>query len=131
MVSQPHIDDKAWLEQRNLLNKIESPAHRRRWLEYLEDLMEFAYEPCLIVRQDDGEKEYYWAQSPEDFTARLETFHQNGIAPSVSVGLFLDRDAPENDSDTILDFRKMEFDRLLPLYRFVAWHPVKNNYLKV
>lgn len=123
-----YMDDKAWLEQRNLLSKIESPAHRRQWLEYLEALMKSRYNLWLIPAEDE---DAYEAKSPEEFTEELQAFHRDRTAVSVSIELYLPRNAPENNKDTILDFLKTEFDRLLPLYRFVAWHPVHNNYLNL
>lgn len=87
------MDDKAWLKQRNLFSKIESPAHRREWLEYLRDLLKSGHGIGLYPAKDG---DIFKTQPPEDFASELQIFHQDRTAGSVSVKLLLDRDASKN-----------------------------------
>lgn len=68
-----YMDDKPWLEQRNLLSKIESPSRCRQWLEYLQDLMKSGYELYLYPA---GTEISSRPSPPKEFAAELQTFHR-------------------------------------------------------
>lgn len=124
-----YMDKKGWLEQYNLLAKINSSKkNRKKFVDLLEDIEKKGYEFYLTT--NPYEELDYDVNNAEDFINTIENLRNTKKSFSVSIEKFYDKNALENNHD-MLKYLKNEFVKLLPLYNFISWHPEKNNYLGI
>lgn len=123
-----YMDDKAWLEQYNLLSKVAHPTHRAKLVSILNDLQAVGYQ--LVIYPQHGGLEGWVESCPEEFIDALAEHRKKSQPAMVSIELLMEPDAPENSFKRLPEFVLSEFKRLLPLYNFASWHPKKNNFLK-
>lgn len=123
-----YVDDKGWLEVKNLLAKIRKPAEEQRFLALLIDLHGAGYNLAL------WSSEYYrqvdrTPLQPEVFIEALRTYDAKKYTFNVDIHLPLRPTHPQNRMDRITQLAFSNFEQLLPLYRFWAWEPRLNNHL--
>lgn len=122
-----YLDDMAWLEQFNLLDKLKDATHCQEMLRLLDALQVAGY--ALTIYQEISEREQWVFAYPEQFLAAWAE-HRSAERPVlVSVELEMSPEAPDNDHHLLPFFVRAEFERLLPLYRFCSWDPERNSYL--
>ena len=124
-----YIDKKGWLEQYNLLQKINSSKQNKaEFLKLLEGINKQGYE--FIIYPHPYEELDFDRNDPEEFISEMQNFKNNKRACSISIEKYHDRNAAENSPD-MLDYLKGEFCKLMPLYNFISWHPKKNNHIGI
>lgn len=123
-----YMDDMAWLEQFNLLEKVRHPEHRDELIRLLDDLQVAGYE--LVLYREIGEDKKLVFAYPDEFLEAWQTHREQEKPVLVSVELPVRPDAPEDDTRQLPSFVLAEFERLLPLYRFCSWDPEKNSFLQ-
>lgn len=122
-----YIDKKGWLEQYNLLQKINSSKQNKaEFLKLLEGINKEGYE--FIIYPHPYEELDFDRNDPEEFISEMQNFKNNKKACSISIEKYHDRNAAENSHD-MLNYLKGEFSKLMPLYNFISWHPKKNNHI--
>jgi len=121
-----YIDKKGWIEQNNLLHKIGiSNKNKSEFINLLRKAQDEGYD--LVIQRENYPFEY---DDANELINAMQELKANKEAFSVSIEKIHERDAKENNSE-ILNYLKEEFDKLLPLYYFISWHPDSNNYLGI
>lgn len=121
-----YIDKGGWLEQNNLTKKIQSS--KELYLEFehlLEDVSQYGYD---VVIYSHEEKEPIYFDYGKDFIQYL--FDNISMQKNISIEKVHVRD-DQNNNKQIATYLKTEFQKLIPLYNFISWHPSTNNYLGI
>jgi hypothetical protein len=120
-----YLGDKGWLEQRNLVKKIESSkVQEESLIEILRSLQEKGF--ILYIHLDS---ESYYFENAEDYLTYIVDYSNKKVNFRMHICKELERDSEYNDLQGTLQFIIKEFNLLMPLYKFVAWDSTKNNYL--
>lgn len=121
-----YIDKKGWIEQYNLLEKINSSKTKMaQFIKMLQIINCEGYK--FYIYPQSYQNLYYDEDDPKEFIDTLEELRKNKESFSISIEKFHERDAVENNH-YMLKYLKQEFTKLMPLYNFISWHPQKNNY---
>lgn len=124
-----YIDKKGWLEQYNLLQKINSSKQNKiEFIKLLERINKEGYQ--FYIYPHPYEELDYDRNDPEIFINEMQNFRKDKRACSISIEKFHSRNAKENNKG-MLAYLKGEFSKLIPLYNFTSWHPSKNNYIGI
>ncbi|HYF80973.1 MAG TPA: hypothetical protein VD973_28000 [Symbiobacteriaceae bacterium] len=123
-----YVDDKAWLEQVNLLEKVKQPAQRRMCVALLQDLIDQGFELRIWSTQERGVTDHA-RETPEEFLEDLARYRRDRLAINVDIEQRFDPDNPANDTEVLPGLARRQFEALLPLYRFWSWHPTANHYI--
>ena len=124
-----YIDKKGWLEQYNLLQKIDSSKQNKvEFIKLLERINKEGYQ--FYIYPHPYEELDYDRNDPVFFINEMQNFRKDKRACSISIEKFHSRNAKENNKG-MLAYLKGEFSKLIPLYNFISWHPSKNNYIGI
>lgn len=124
-----YIDKKGWIEQYNLIQKINSSKKQKEtFVQLLKNINIYGYKFYIVTYP--YEKLYYNENNPEDFIEIFEDLRKRKKTFSISLEKFHEKNSSENNHD-ILKYLKQEFTKLMPLYNFISWHPQNNNYLGI
>jgi hypothetical protein len=121
-----YIDRKGWLEQANLVKKVQTNRKDRlKLINLLDGVVAQGYDLVLWVYPDERLETYDCA---EEYLSAIIQHQSERTMFTVSVEKSHKRFCRENN-ERILDYLKGEFEKLIPLYEMMSWHPVKNNYI--
>ncbi len=121
-----HLDKDGWLEQNNLIEKV------ARSDDYMEQLVELYAE----LDQDDFYMDFYSNQNElpyvevsnaYDWIGAMQQFKEEGLQYSMFIRK--EHECDDCNYKEILSYLKVEFAKLLPIYKFMSWHPKTNNYI--
>lgn len=120
-----YIDKKGWLEQNNLVKKIDDRERKDELIELLTAIYEQGYKLYIYSK----EKGNYYYEDVEEYVDDIISYSKSGVSFSVSISREFDKEDEENDLEKTLPNIIHEFNKLMPLYKFIAWNYKKNNYL--
>lgn len=115
-----------WLQQKKLVNKLfENSSRREEFKNLLDYIIDNNY--VLYLCSDVGDN--YYEDTDEYINDIIDYFHK-GISFTIYIANEQDKESKENETNRILNFLIDEFDKLMPLYKFISWDPTQNNYIK-
>lgn len=110
---------------KNLVSKLsENSSKREEFKNLLDYLIDNKY--VLYLYSDIGD--YYYEDTEEYINDIIDYFHK-GTRFTIHIANEQDKESNENETNRILTFLIAEFDKLMPLYKFISWDPIKNNYI--
>lgn len=118
-----YLGHHGWVEQNNLVKKISDKANREEFEAILEELLLDGYD--LNIGNDVSSTTY---KKVSEFTEALIDATNIGATYTIYVCKNKTEHSAENDKDKIIDYVCGEFNKLMPLYRFVSWD-LENNYI--
>lgn len=120
-----YLGHYGWLEQKNLVSKLsENSSKREEFKNLLDYLIDNKY--VLYLYSDIGD--YYYEDTEEYINDIIDYFHK-GTSFTIHIANEQDKESNENETNRILTFLIAEFDKLMPLYKFISWDPIENNYI--
>lgn len=123
-----YIGKNAWLEQRNLLVKLQDTHNRQKFCELIELALEQGYTPGIWIHSLDNE--WMSFDDPEAFLADVMRLIGDKQLVPIEVGMSLGPDHPANETNQILGFVKERVAELIDIYNYASWHPTLNNHIQ-
>ena len=120
-----YLGTKGWIEQRNLVNKLQGEKERKIFADLISDVINNGFLPCIYRGEDI--KAY---ETSNEFIEDLCNLTKKRIGYSINIRKEKDINDKENDNDRILGYIIKSFSQLMDTYKFISWHPVLNNYLE-
>ena len=120
-----YLGKHAWLEQKNLVNKLAIGDNRLKFMTLLEQLYDEGYTLYLYSEQGD-----YYYEDIDDYTDDIINYSNDGISFTIHIANEKEIDDEMNDRDLILGYIKNEFSKLIEIYNFISWDN-GNNYIGI
>ncbi len=125
-----YIDKQGWLETNNLLAKLNySNNLKQEFIDLLTSIVNEHYQLNIYINSSLCKS--YNNTDPFEFINKLNLLKSKNASFSISIEKIHTKNSVENSKSTILNYLKDEFEKLLPLYNFISWHPQNNNYLGI
>lgn len=120
-----YLGKHAWLEQKNLVNKLSMGDNRMKFEKLLEELYDEGYTLYLNLEQWN-----YYYEDIENYVDDIIKYSNEGVSFTVHIANEREVDDEMNDRDRILNFIKVEFTKLVGIYNFISWD-TDNNYIGI
>lgn len=120
-----YLGKHAWLEQKNLVNKLSIGDNRLKFIMLLEQLYDEGYTLHLYSEQGD-----YYYEDIDDYIDDIVNYSNGGISFTMHIANEKEIDDDMNDRSLILDYVKNEFNKLVGVYNFISWD-TDNNYIGI
>lgn len=120
-----YLGNHGWLEQKNLVKKLENNiSQREEFDKMLKNVMDNGY--VLYLYSDVGN---YYYENSEEYINDIIEYSNKRISFTIHIANEKDEESSENSTDKVLNFIVNEFCELIPIYKFIAWDPIDNNYI--
>lgn len=120
-----YLGKHGWLEQKNLVKKLNVGNNKSIFSNLLEELFNYGYTLYLYSEKGD-----YYYEDIEDYINDIIDYSNDGVSYTIHIANEREINDDMNDRTLILDFVKGEFSKLIDIYNFISWD-TGNNYIGI